>query len=183
MKKYLLFNLFFLALVTAAFAQKPEPAVQPKPAGSQTQPPAKPSYQPRDFNYTFVPDGVYSRFATVHLIDSASQKMTVKQDSSSGTLPVIVEKDGDQLTLRGLTDPTAIHYREKVRYQGVTNDGSGTLVYKALTDGQETIYINPVLGYVVIGFKTCDKRYARTDKDCDANYHYFGNVPGRKYMP
>ena len=181
MKKYLFFNLFFLALITAAFSQQTQPVTQQKTGNTSTN--NKTTYQPRDFNYTFVPDGVYSRFATVHLIDSASQKMTVKQDSSSGTLPVIVEKDGDQLTLRGLTDPTAIHYREKMRFQGVTNDGSGTLVYKALTDGQGTIYINPVLGYVVIGFKTCDKRYARTDKDCDANYHYFGNVPGRKYMP
>ena len=181
MKKYIFQILFFLALIPAAFSQQPQPATQPKTGNTATQPPA--TYQPRDFNYTFVPEGVYSRFASIHLIDSASQKMTVKQDSSSGTLLVIVEKDGDQLTLRGLIDPTAVHYREKVRYLGVTNDGSGTMIYKALTDGQETIYINPVLGYVVVGFKTCDKKYARTDKDCDTNYHYFGNVPARKYMP
>ena len=181
MKKSIFQILFFLALIPAAFSQQPQPATQPKPGNTATQTP--PAYQPRDFNYTFVPDGVYSRYATVHTIDSASQKMTVKQDSASTGLQIIVEKDGDQLTLRGLTDPTAIHYREKMKYQGVTSDGTGTLVYRANTDNKETIYINPVQGFVVIGFKTCDKKYARAEKDCDANYHYFGNVPVKKFMP
>lgn len=167
-------------MIPAAFSQQQQPS-PPKPADAAQ--PFKETYKVRDFNYEFVPLAAYSNYSTVHTIDSASQKMIVKRDSAILVLQVIVEKDGDQLTLRGMTDPTAIHYREKIKYQGLSNDGSGTLIYQANTNGKETLYINPVVGYVVIGFNVCDQKYARTIADCDANYHYFGNVTPKKYMP
>lgn len=180
MKHYFSFTLILLFALATAYGQNASKPAAPAPS---TQPVKPAAYQPRDYNYTFYPDGNYKRYGTVHTIDSASQKMTIKTDSTVQGMQVVVEKEGDNLVLRGLADPTAIHYRESVKYIGITTDGTNTLVYRANSKDQETIFVNPILGYVVIGFKICDKKYATKESDCDANFHYFGNIAARKYMP
>lgn len=183
MKKALSIFLF-LTLSLAAFGQSVsnsksgDPFIDIKNAPRQT--PDEFAYQPKDFNYTFYPASSYNRFATVHKTDTATQIDSIVPDSTvNQKLQVIVEKTGDVLTVRGVADPTAIYYRENIKFAGFTKDGTQTIVYMANTKDTEVVYVNPSLGYVVIGFKTCDSRYT---KDCDLNYHYFGIVPPRKFM-
>lgn len=168
--------LFFSCIVQFALSAQ-HIAVAPAPA-PQTQP-AKSTitdFVPRDFNYTFYPTDKYQRFGRFNILDTVSNTTRIMQDSSTKSIQVVVEKQGDEITIRGVADPTLVHYRSNIKFVGTTSDGRYTLIYKSTGKDGETIFINPVIGFVVVGFNVCD------GGRCNQNFHYFGNCPAKLYM-
>ena len=156
--------------VQVGAAAQPQPSVQPK-QGQAT-------FQPRDFNYSFYPTDKYQRFGKFNVVDTTTNTVRIMQDSSSKTVQVVVEKQGDQFTIRGVSDPTAVFYRESVKFVGTTSDANQALIYRANSKDQETLFVNPITGFVVIGFNICDPEKKR----CNLNFHYFGQATARQYM-
>lgn len=171
MKKTALITLLFAALTT--FAQTP--AIQPQTL-------QLPDVSIRDFNYTFYPTADYRRMSATHVLDTLTRQFYVARDSAKQEIACVVEKVGDEITIRGLINPTQIFYRERVKFIGTTNDGSNCLVYTALSKDAEMLIVNPLLGFVVVQFKTCGKLATKIE-DCDLNIHYFGNCPINKFSP
>ena len=168
------FCLAFISLDAQTIAGVPAPT----PAAQQIQPTAKADFVPRDFNYTFYPTDKYQRFGRFNILDTVSNTTRIMQDSSTKTTQVVIEKQGDELTIRGVADPTLVLYRTNVKFVGITSDGRYSLIYKSTSKDEETIFVNPVIGFVVVGFNVCDS----DGKRCNQNFHYFGNAPAKLYL-
>ena len=172
--------LFLLFLPLLAFSQKKSPAKKDLPKTALNVP--KQQYSFRDFEYSFFPESKYAMYTSVMAVDSATKVIAPKVDSVGHIWQSRVKKEGDRLTVQNLADLSTPFYSEAVKFVGVSNDGANTLIYEAKTQAREMVAVNPLLGYVIVGFKFCDKK-AKSDSDCDLQFHYFGNVPFRKYAP
>lgn len=168
--------LFFLACSLAALAQ---PGQSPEPDTTNAVE-RKPAVVLRDFNYTFLPDGLYQKYSSVKRLDTLTRAFKMVIDTLEDRIQTVVEKSGDQIVIRELANPTAVLYRENVKYVGVTSDGRNTLIYQAQTNDKELIFVNPVLGFVIIAFTTNCILPGRRPGDCDETFHYFGNIERKK---
>ena len=175
MKQAIFILLCILSFSTDAqtIAGTPLPASQTQPTKAATA-----DFVPRDFNYTFYPTDKYQRFGRFNILDTVSNTTRIMQDSSTKTTQVVVEKQGDELTIRGVADPTLVLYRTNIKFVGTTSDGRYSLIYKSTAKDEETIFINPTIGFVVVGFNVCDSE----GKRCNQNFHYFGNAPSKLYL-
>lgn len=173
MKFYLLPFLIFLSLALSA-QTKPDTTAALAPAAKTPAPTL------RDFNYSFYPYDLYQRYSSVKQIDTLTRAFKTAIDTSQQQIQVAVEKTDDLLIVKGLADPTLVFYRANVKFVGVTNDGKNTLIYQALTKDREYIYVNPVLGYVIVAFSINCIAPGHRPGDCDETFHYFGNVQRRK---
>lgn len=132
-----------------------------------------------DLNFAFTPAGIRTLYRT-HYVTTDTVKMTVEQrsDSSQAEVRCIVEKRGTSLKILSLEDiskPTYL-YESRVQFVGITNDGSNCAVYEG--ENREAIFVNPVMGFVVIRVTSNCEDPAKVAKDaqprCDTDWHYFG---------
>lgn len=129
-----------------------------------------------DFNYSFFPQPKYAQESRVQTLDSVTQKVLWKQDSTGTQLAVMVSKQGDELTLSDLYTTSLNRWHGKVKFLGL--DGNLSLVYESQNEKKEIVVVNPVLGFVVIIFRNCEgNKFAKVVTDCDSVQHHFGSVP------
>lgn len=134
----------------------------------------------QDFNYTFYPEITYNRISKVLTLDTLTKTTKFVSDTSTAVIASVVKKDGDILSISALRNPTEIHYREQVKFKGITPDGA--LSYTAQTQKFETIIVNPIQGFAIIIFRNKTGKFA---DDTDQIFHYFGNVNSvlKQYSP
>ena len=134
-----------------------------------------------DFDCTFQPANARSIYQTRH-VTTDTVKLTVepRSDSSEAQVRCIVEKRSTSLKILSLEDiskPVYL-YEGQIRFVGVTNDGSGCAVYEGAN--RETIFLNPVMGFVIIKVVSNCEDPAKVAKDaapkCDTVWHYFGSA-------
>lgn len=128
-----------------------------------------------DFNYDFYPNSVYLRVTKQAGFDSLSQTFKIVKDTASTNTPVQIEKKGNLLTIRNLQRLSTPVYAANVEYLGLANRGDGSLMYRARTQEQETIVVNPVLGWAFLFFEANCGTAGRKPNDCDSQVHYFGS--------
>ena len=134
-----------------------------------------PAFSQNDFDYTFYPADKYTRQTRIASLDSASQKVIWKTDSTGSVMRVCVEKKGDELKVFNLSNPTNILYREKVKYLGI--DANQCLIYEAQTEKKEILTLSPVLGFALVTFRNCEgNKFAKNPEDCDKVMHCFGSI-------
>jgi hypothetical protein len=137
--------------------------------------------QQNDFNYSFNPTPRYSLESKVQVMDSVTNKVSWKQDSTGKGLAIFVKKEGNEFTIGNIFNPTSIVYKEEVVFKGV--DSSGSLVYESTKETHERVVVNPIQGFVVVTFFNCEKsKFAKNREDCDKVVHLFGNAP-KTYKP
>ena len=137
--------------------------------------------QQNDFNYSFTPSPKYLLESKVQILDTLSNKVSWKQDSTSKGLAIFVRKEGNEFTIGNLFNPTSIVYKEEVVFKGV--DASGSLIYESTEATHERIIANPLLGFVVVTFFNGEKsRFAKNREECDKVVHLFGIAP-KTYKP
>lgn len=151
MKKHLAITLLFALATTLANAQN-------------------------DYNYSFYPTPKYARETRVQVPDSTTQVVSWKRDSTGNGLALFVQKNGAEITISNLFNLTNMVYNEKIKYIGV--DAHGSIIYEAVNQTKEKIFVNPLLGFVAINFAICENsKFAKKKEDCDCVVHLFGNAP------
>lgn len=134
-----------------------------------------------DFNYSFTPSPKYAKETKVETLDSLTQKVSWKRDSIGSGLAITVRKEGPDLLVSNLFNPSNVVYNEKVKFVGM--DESGALIYDAQNETKERVYVNPVYGFVVVVFLNCEQsKFAKKREDCDKVVHLFGTCP-KRYKP
>jgi len=134
-----------------------------------------------DFDCLFMPATPRTVYQTRHVLtDSLKGTAEPRSDSSEAQVRCIVQKSGTTLKILSLEDisqPVYL-YESNVRFIGVTNDGSGCAVYEG--PNREAVYINPVMGFVIIKVVSNCEDPAKVAKDaaprCDTVWHYFGSA-------
>jgi len=137
--------------------------------------------QAQDFDCTFQPSNTRTLFRTQYVVtDTVKLTTEPRSDSSQASVRCIVEKRGTGLKILSLEDisqPVYL-YEGQIRFLGVTSDGSGCAVYEGAN--RETIFLNPVMGFVVIRVQSNCEDPAKVAKDaaprCDTVWHTFGSA-------
>lgn len=158
MKKFLFPILFAFVAITTAAAQS-------------------------DFNYSFYPAQKYTKFETVNKRDTTTKAITAKSDTVVRDVNVLVEKNNSRFSVRTLANVSETLYDMNVRFLGM--DENGNMVYRALTNDGETIFVNPMRGVVEIVFQKCAEepipgQPGTVKKYCDVVRHIFGNIAAPK---
>lgn len=132
-----------------------------------------------DFNYSFYPKGNYTMLQTVNKQDTVKKEWIAKTDTTTKAVPVFVEKVNGRFSVRTLANISQTLYDMNVEFVGV--DDKGNMVYKAKTEGGETIFVSPLTGVVEIVFQQCfdEPQPGGTGllkKHCNTIRHIFGNI-------
>jgi len=130
-----------------------------------------------DFNYEFFPNSVYLRVTKQAGFDSLTQTFKILRDTANSNTPVGIKKEGSVFTIRNLQRLSTPVYSANVEYLGLANRNDGSLLYRARTQEQETIIVNPVQGWALLFFEANCGTAGRKPNDCDSQAHYFGSNP------
>lgn len=134
-----------------------------------------------DFNYSFTPSPKYAKETKVQILDTLTQKVGWKRDSVGSGLAITVQKQGPELLISNLFNPSNAVYQEKVKFVGL--DEAGSLIYDALSDEKERVFVNPTMGFVVVVYMNCEQsKFAKKREECDTVTHLFGTCP-KRYKP
>ena len=178
--KQIFFLLAFLPFL--AFAQPTQTTQQPPtPQATQVAPAQKPQFMYRDFDFGFYPDSQHRVYRSTMVVDS-TRRVTAKIDTSQDEILASIEKRGSLFVINNIRDITNPFYKTEVKFTGLTNDNLRNLVYESKDQQtKQVIIVNPILGFVIVGFQKCENQ--KRGGDCDLEYHYFGRVPFKLYLP
>lgn len=136
-----------------------------------------------DFNYSFYPGGKYTMLETTNNPDTIKKTIVAKTDTTTRNVPVFVEKVNGRFSVRTIANISQTIYDMNVEFVGT--DDRGNMVYKAKTDAGETIFVNPLTGFVEIVFQRCfdvpqEGGTGLVKKYCNQIRHIFGNIAAPK---
>lgn len=153
------------------------------PLFAQGQTSTLPETVGNDYDYTYFPSPVYLLLSELRVLDTATQNLVWKKDSLPQIAQVIVDKEGDRLTISGTANTSQTFYRNIVKFISTID---GVTTYEAVTETKEMVLVCPGGGWAMLAFR--DKEAANTPVKKPGqkqNYivHYFGKVPPKYAKP
>ena len=140
------------------------------------------SAQAQDIDFLFTAGG-YTQIIHRRVLDTITQVLSWKTDTVRPQQQPIftIRKAGNEITFGNALRTSEVNYQQRIRFDYVNKAGT-TVVYQAVTQEKEMIYINPLQGWAIIIYKACAGPGMRQG-DCDIAAHFFGPAPLRTSPP